>query len=160
MQSAKPISEQSQRSSRDWRILGGPSSDRAHVKFARLIFRVAGVWGIVLLAPLYFMFELIGANDPPPITHPGFYYGFVGVALAWQLAFFIIASDPVRFRPMMIPSIVEKVAYGGAMAVLYLQRRMHVQDLAFGLIDLLFAALFAVAYVRTGRLPAMSLVER
>jgi hypothetical protein len=119
------------------------------VKFARLVFRIAGVWGIVLLAPLYFMLDLIGAQDPPPITHPGFFYGFVGVALAWQVAFFIIARDPVRFRPMMIPSILEKVAYGGAMTVLYLQGRMHAQDLAFGLIDLLFAALFALAYVRT-----------
>ena len=51
---------------------------------------------------------------------------------------------------MMIPSIVEKVAYGGAMTVLYLQGRQHGQDLAFGIVDLLFAALFAVAYVRTG----------
>ena len=68
------------------------------MNFAKLVFRVAGVWGIVLLAPLYFMFELIGTQDPPPITHPGFYYGFVGVALAWQVVFFIIARDPVRFR--------------------------------------------------------------
>jgi len=126
------------------------------VTFARLVFRIAGVWGIVLLVPLYFMFELIGTKDPPPITHPAFYYGFVGVALAWQVAFFIIARDPVRFRPMMIPSIVEKVGYGGALTVLFLQDRLHAQDLAFGLVDLLFAALFAVAYVRTGRAQAMS----
>ena len=67
--------------------------------FARLVFRIAGVWGLLLLAPLYFMFDLIGRQDPPPITHPAFYYGFAGVALAWQIAFFIIAHDPVRFRP-------------------------------------------------------------
>ena len=126
------------------------------MKFARLVFRIAGVWGIVLLAPLYFIFDLIGTNDPPPITHPGFYYGFVGVALAWQIAFFIIARDPMRFRPMMIPSIVEKTAYGGAMAALYLQGRVQPQDLVFGAIDLLFAALFVVAYVRTGRSAMLS----
>jgi len=128
------------------------------MKFAKLVFRIAGVWGIVLLVPLYFMFDLIGAQDPPPITHPGFYYGFVGVALAWQIAFFIIARDPARFRPMMIPSIVEKIGYGGAMTVLYLQGRQHGQDLVFGIIDLLFAALFAAAYVRTGRTAAMSVI--
>jgi hypothetical protein len=37
------------------------------------------------------------------------------------------------------------------MVALYLQGRAHPQDLAFGLIDLLFAALFAAAYVRTRR---------
>jgi len=60
------------------------------------------------LTPLYFMFDLIGRNDPPPITHPGFFYGFVGIGLAWQVAFIIIATDPVRFRPLMIPCILEK----------------------------------------------------
>jgi hypothetical protein len=33
------------------------------------------------------------------------------VTLAWQLAFFILAKDPVRFRPMIIASIAEKVLY-------------------------------------------------
>jgi hypothetical protein len=46
---------------------------------------------------------MISRNDPPAITHPGFYYGFVSVGLAWQVAFFVIARDPVRFRLMMIP---------------------------------------------------------
>jgi hypothetical protein len=36
----------------------------------------------------------------------------VGVALAWQIAFLVIAWDPVRLRPMMIMSIVEKFSYG------------------------------------------------
>jgi len=121
------------------------------MKFAKIVFRIAGVWGVLLLAPLYFIFDMIGQQDPPPITHPAFYYGFVGIALAWQVAFFIIANDPLRFRPMMIPSILEKVAYGSAAVVLYLQGLLHVQDLAFGVVDLVFAALFVMAYVRIGR---------
>ena len=119
------------------------------MKFQKWLFRIAGIWGVVLLAPLYFIFDLIGQQDPPPITHPAFYYGFVGVALAWQVAFFIIAGDPVRFRPIMIPSILEKIGYGGAVVILYGQGRMHSQDLAFGVADLLFAVLFAIAYART-----------
>ena len=119
------------------------------MKFQKWLFRIAGIWGVVLLAPLYFIFDLIGQQDPPPITHPAFYYGFVGVALAWQVAFFIIAGDPVRFRPIMIPSILEKIGYGGAVVILYGQGRMHSQDLAFGVADLLFAILFAIAYART-----------
>ena len=82
-------------------FLGG---DNQKMKFATLVFRVAAVWGVLIITPLYFLFVLIGRNDPPPITHPGFFYGFVGTALAWQIAFFFIASDPVRFRPLMIPS--------------------------------------------------------
>ena len=119
------------------------------MKFAKILFNVAGVWGVILLAPLYFMLDLIGREDPPPITHPAFFYGFAGLGLAWQVAFFIIARDPLRFRPMMIPSILEKVGYGGAVVALYAQGRLHGQDLAFGLIDLLFAALFAAAYAAT-----------
>jgi len=121
------------------------------MKFAKILFNVAGIWGVILLLPLYFIFDLIGQQDPPPITHPAFFYGFAGLGLAWQVAFFIIARDPLRFRPMMIPSILEKIGYGGAVVGLYAQGRMHAQDLAFGLVDLLFAALFAVAFLRTGR---------
>ena len=121
------------------------------VKFAKIVFNVAAVWGVLLLAPLYFIFDTIGVQDPPPITHPAFYYGFIGLGLAWQVAFFIIARDPLRLRPLMIPSMLEKVGYGGAAVVLYLQGRLHAQDLAFGLVDLVFAALFVGAYVATGR---------
>jgi hypothetical protein len=71
------------------------------MKFAKIVFRIAGIWGLLVIPPLYFMFDLIGRNDPPPITHPGFFYGFVGLALSWQIAFLVIATDPVRFRPLM-----------------------------------------------------------
>jgi hypothetical protein len=121
------------------------------MKFAKIVFLVAGVWGLLLLTPLYFIFDMIGTQDPPPITHPAFFYGFAGLGLAWQVAFFIIARDPLRFRPIMIPSILEKIGYGGAVVVLYAQGRMHPQDLAFGCVDLLLAALFAVAFVMTKR---------
>ena len=121
------------------------------MKFAKIIFLIAGIWGVLLLAPLYFIFEMIGAQDPPPITHPAFFYGFAGLGLAWQVAFFIISRDPLRFRPMMIPSILEKIGYGGEVVVLYAQGRMHPQDLAFGCIDLILAGLFAAAFVMTKR---------
>src|SRR5260221_11738537 len=95
------------------------------------------------------MFALIGRNDPPPITHPGFFYGFVGGALAWQIAFFFIASDPVRYRPLMIPSLFEKFSFGAAVVILVLQARMHSSDLLFAGTDLLLGVLFVVAYLKT-----------
>jgi len=123
------------------------------MKFAKIVFRVAGIWGFLVLTPLYFMFDLIGRNDPPPITHPGFFYGFVGVALAWQIAFIAIATDPVRFRPLMIPSILEKVGWSAAVIVLVVQGRMHKSDMVFAGTDLLVGVLFVIAYFKTrGRL--------
>jgi hypothetical protein len=80
------------------------------MKFAKAVFWIAGIWGFLTITPLYFMFDLIGRNDPPPITHPAFFFGFVGLALAWQIAFLFIATDPARYRPLMIPSIFEKLA--------------------------------------------------
>jgi len=71
------------------------------LRFAKIVFRIAGVWGFVVLIPLYFLLDLIGRQYPPAITHPDFYYGFVGITLVWQVAFLVIANDPVRFRPMM-----------------------------------------------------------
>jgi hypothetical protein len=119
------------------------------MRFAKVVFWVAGIWGFLVLTPLYFMFDLIGRQYPPPITHPGFFYGFVGAGLAWQVAFLFIAADPVRFRPLMIPSILEKVSYGAAVITLVLQGRMHKSDLVFAGTDLLLGLLFVIAYLKT-----------
>jgi hypothetical protein len=118
------------------------------LKFPKIIFWIAGIWGVLVLTPLYFIFDQIGHNDPPPITHPGFYYGFLSAALAWQIAFFVIATNPVRFRPIIIPSVLEKFGYGASLIVLYLQRRMHSADLVFAGIDLLFGVLFILAFFK------------
>src|SRR5215510_1919858 len=98
------------------------------MKFAKIVFRIAAIWGFLIITPLYFIFDLIGKNDPPPITHPAFYYGFVGVALVWQLAFLIIASDPLRFRPLMIAAILEKLAYSIPLLILVSGKRTSRND--------------------------------
>lgn len=122
------------------------------MRFAKILFLIAGIWGVLVITPLYFLFDLIGRIDPPAITHPGFFYGFAGVALAWQIAFFIIAMDPVRYRPFMIPSMLEKFSFGIAVTILVLQRRMHGSDMAFAGIDLLLGIMFGIAYFKTPRL--------
>jgi hypothetical protein len=119
------------------------------MKFSKVVFWVAGIWGLVVIAPLYFLFDVIGRQDPPAITHPGFYYGFAGCALAWQIAFLFIGANPVRLRPMMIPSVVEKFTFGVAVVALVMQGRMHSGDLVFAATDLTLGALFVAAYVRT-----------
>ncbi len=121
------------------------------MKFAKIVFWIAGIWGVLVLTPLFFMFNVISRNDPPAITHPGFYYGFAGVALVWQIAFIIIATDPIRLRPMMIPSILEKVAYSATVLTLFLQGRMHSQDLVLFGTDFLLAILFLIAFFKTAK---------
>jgi hypothetical protein len=119
------------------------------MRFAKIVFLIAGIWGVLVITPLYFMFDVISRNDPPPITHPGFFYGFASAALAWQIAFFFIARNPVRYRPLMIPSIFEKLSYGVAVVILVLQGRMHRSDVVFGVVDLFLGVLFAVSYINT-----------
>jgi len=125
------------------------------MKFAKTVFWCAGVWGVLVLTPLYFLFDRIGREYPPAITHPDFFYGFVGVALAWQVAFLVIASDPARFRQLMIPAILEKVSYSGALFILFAQRRLNPAQLPFAGVDLLFAILFLAAFFRTRTVAAV-----
>lgn len=74
------------------------------MKFARYTFWIAGIYGFLILIPQYFLKDEIGIEYPPAITHPEYFYGFIGVALAWQLAFIIIAQNPVKYRMMIIPA--------------------------------------------------------
>jgi hypothetical protein len=124
------------------------------LKFAKTIFWIAGIWGLLIITPLYFMFDLIARQDPPAITHPGFYYGFVGTALAWQIAFCFIATDPIRYRPLILPSILEKATYCIAIIVLVSESRTHPSDLVFAGTDLLLGILFVVAYLKLAPLAA------
>ena len=119
------------------------------MKFAKIVFWVAGIWGFLIITPLYFLFDMIGKQDPPPITHPAFYYGFAGLALVWQLTFILIARDPIRLRPVMIPAILEKLVWSVPVILLVAQKRMRSSDLLFAAIDLSLGALFLIAYLRT-----------
>ena len=55
-----------------------------------------GQWTVngraLVIAPLYFAEGQIAQNDPPPITHPEFFYGFIGITLAWQFVFLAIRA--------------------------------------------------------------------
>jgi hypothetical protein len=119
------------------------------MKFAQRVFAVAGVYGLIVLLPQYFLETKISADHPPAITHPEYFYGFIGVALAWQLAFLLIARDPVRYRLLMLPSILEKVSFAGAAAVLYFQQRVAAPVFFFGMLNLVLGALFVVAFAKT-----------
>jgi hypothetical protein len=108
------------------------------------------VYGILVLLPQYFFEGKLGRDFPPPITHAEHFYGFIGIALAWQVLFLIIARDPIRYRPAMIAAILEKLAFGLPCIILYVQGRLATAILGAGVIDLILGTLFAVSYRATG----------
>jgi hypothetical protein len=119
------------------------------MKLASRVFLIAGIYGLIVLVPQYFIEAKTGRDYPPAITHPEFYYGFLGVAISWQVAFLVISKDPLRYRAMMIPSILEKITFGVAVVLLFLQQRTSSMTLGFAIIDLIFATAFTLAYFRT-----------
>jgi hypothetical protein len=116
------------------------------MKFARWVFAIAGIYGLISVGPLYFLEQTINRQNPPAITHPMFFYGFVGVTLAWQLLFLAIAKEPARLRPVIPFAILEKLSFGLGAMMLYGQRRLDHNDLWFGAIDLVLAVLFLIAW--------------
>ena len=119
------------------------------MKFARIIFLIAGVYGLVVMLPQYFLEDRIGRDSPPPITHPEFYYGFIGVTIAWQVLFLIVSRDPGRYRLMMIPAVLEKAVFVTPVVILFLQGRIAPLVLAPAGIDLILGILFAIAFMKT-----------
>ena len=90
-------------------------------------------------------------------TAPGgdvlFYYGFIGTALAFQLAFWIIGGDPVRHRPLMLAGVVEKLGFVlPTVALLISLGGVGNDTLVAGLIDLTLGIGFVLAWRATPRM--------
>jgi hypothetical protein len=119
-------------------------------KFARVLFVVAGLYGIVALLPQYLAENLIGRLFPPAITHPEYFYGFIGVVVVWHVLFLVIAREPLRYRPLMGLAFAEKFVFGVPTVLLYVQGRVGAAILGAALVDLVFGVLFVIAYRITG----------
>lgn len=117
--------------------------------FARVVFIGAGIWGLTVLAPLYFLVDLTGRPYPAPTEYPHFFYGFLSVAMAWQIAFLVIGRDPARYRPMMVPAIVEKLGYVVGTGALSARGRIDATAAESLIPDAVLALLFVAAFVRT-----------
>jgi purine-cytosine permease-like protein len=114
--------------------------------FARRVFLAAGSYGLVVLLPQYFLEAQIGRDYPPPITHPEHFYGFVGLAVVWQFAFLLIASDVVRFRPLMPLAVAEKAAFAIPTFILFALGRVAAATTAVASLDAVLGVLFFVAW--------------
>ena len=108
--------------------------------FASRIFRASAVYGVLVLTPSY----LVPVPDPWRLSH----FGFVGIALVFQGVFWIISRDPLRYIALIPLCIMEKLVFGvPAIALLSLGKADPVAGL-FGGLDLLWAAMFAIAWRR------------
>ena len=119
------------------------------MRFAKIVFLVAGIYGLIVLVPQYFFEERTGHDYPPPITHPEYYYGFIGLAVVWQFVFLILSRDPVRYRPLMIPSILEKACFAIPAVILLLQHRIPIVLFGAAMVDAFLGVLFLIAYLKT-----------
>ena len=119
------------------------------MKFAKFVFIGAGIWGISVLTPLYWLVDITGRHYAPPANQPHFFYGFIAVALVWQIAFLMIGTDPARFRPLMIPAMLEKFSYVSTLIVFYAQSRIPSIDFQPAIPDGLIGVLFIAAFWAT-----------
>ncbi len=112
----------------------------ADTRIESRVFRWSAIIGILLLLPAY----AVPVPDPWHLTH----LGFVGVALVFQGVFLVIASDPVRFHPLMLFGVMEKLAFGVPAAAFAAAGKVEAFTAVFGLIDLTMGALFFWAWSR------------
>ncbi|MBI1361518.1 MAG: hypothetical protein GC155_14670 [Alphaproteobacteria bacterium] len=120
------------------------------MRFAKWVFLVAGVYGLLILAPGFFLEGAVGKSAPPAISHPEFYYGFYGSAMVWQVVFLVIASNPAKYRALILVSVFEKLGFFAACLALYFTGRLAVSGPLFGsLIDGAWMVMFAIAWMTT-----------
>jgi hypothetical protein len=113
-------------------------------KWPRIIFKGAGYYGIIvmlvlLLAPAQVLGE-------PTVVHPEYYFGFVTVGMAWQIAFLVVGSDPVRFRPMMLVCVCEKFFYISLLFYFILTHRAPTRMVPAVVLDGSLGCLFIYAW--------------
>ena len=108
------------------------------MKFARVVFAVAGIVGLLAMVPMY-------------LAEGSYrYYGSLGGLVAWQIAFLVIASDPQRFRAMMMPATMEKLLWVTTLIVFYSRGHLTSAEVLGSTIPhAILGALFVAAFFKT-----------
>lgn len=112
---------------------------------ARWLFRCAAIYGLAVLLPLYLLEHQVAA-PAAALAHPEYYYGFIGAAAAWQLVYWTIGGDPVRYRAFMLLGVVAKFGFWIPTFLLWLNGRTPTSTFAVTNVDLLLGIGFFVAW--------------
>jgi hypothetical protein len=110
------------------------------VKFARVLYGITAIYGVLSLMPLYFMAGISDAMRPRPLP----ILNFTTDASAWRCcdeSCLISRSDSARN--------FEKFAYSVPVVILFLLGRVAPTILLSSLVDPILGVLFIVAYFRT-----------
>lgn len=108
----------------------------------RIGFAVAAAYGLIATLSLY-AGPALGADTLMR-------YAFAGAAAATQLAYLLIARDPIRYRMLIPVGIASKISFA-VPAALVATRTGADGLLAAAALDLLLATFFAIAFVTIGR---------
>jgi hypothetical protein len=114
---------------------------------ARWLFRGAAIYGLIVLLPLYLLEHQVAA-PAAALAHPEYYYGFIGAAAAWQLVYWTIGGDPVRYRAFMPLGVIAKFGFWIPTFLLWLNGRTPTSTFAVTNVDLLLGIGFFVAWRR------------
>ena len=110
-------------------------------RFPARMFRGAALYGVAVLLPLYF--------QPLPATGKETVLGFIGLALVFQWVFWIIGSNPAKYRALMLPAVAEKLVFGLPAVALWAMGDTPGVVAVFAGIDLALAIGFLIAWRRT-----------
>jgi hypothetical protein len=116
--------------------------------FAKWVYTLAAVWGVLTVPPLYFA-ERAYAARYGAVAHPEWFYGGIWLILVFQLLYFIIGRDPARYRPMMPVAMLGKLGYATTLWTLCAMGRTPLQVALTASPDLIWTVLFLIAYART-----------
>jgi len=83
---------------------------------------------------------------------PEMFWGFISVGVAWQVVFFVIGSDPRRYRPLMlVGALLEKFGFVAAALTLILRKTISSYWYTPLSIDFLLGCAFLAAYALTAQ---------
>ncbi len=116
------------------------------MKFARIVFLVAALYGMFVTLPLFFMEDKFNIEYPPVITHPEYYYSFAGIVMVCQFLFLAVAIYPSGLRAFMLFGVFEKLSLLPAFIILFPQGRFPTHWILLFIIDLTLGILFLASY--------------
>jgi len=118
--------------------------------FAKKVFLIAGVYGLMALVPQYFMEGRLSLRFPPPLTHPEHFYGFIWRGDRMAVRVLYNCAGCSAFAQLHVTCGIGETFLRCSHLGALREGLVTVPVLCAAAIDLLFAILFILAYVAVG----------